>query len=236
MRTTKLRYIFTGLLVFLSFSVWTAGVGATGVGVRVSSLGFGVESSQSLHPKLNTRFGYNQFSIQEDGAEGDVDYSVDLGLKSVTALLDWHPFSGSFRLTGGLLVNSSSVDLSSRPSNLEYDIGNEKYTSSDLSVTGELGFRPIAPYLSVGFGVSPAKKQDWGITAEFGVVVMGEIDVNLNASGSATRVGDATGGSIDVGADAVFQENLAKEERALEQDIEDYVYFPVISLGFIYVF
>src|SRR6056297_1721923 len=88
-------------LSFVGFSV-PAYAGKTSVGLKVSTLGAGVEVERSFSEKFGGRVGLNYFSYSYDGTEEDIDYDFDLELLSGALLLDWHPFSGSFRLTGGL--------------------------------------------------------------------------------------------------------------------------------------
>jgi len=204
---------------------------AASVGVRASTLGLGVELTQSLYPTVKTRFGVNRYSIESDVTQDGINYTQSLNLSSVAALIDWHPFAGGFRVSGGLLINNNAVELQSG-SQASYNVGGETYTTTDLSIKGKVSFQPVTPYLGLGWASTP-KSRGLSLSAEVGVVYMGEADVKLSATGSVT---DSNGTSFDVANDAVFHENLVLEEKTLENDIDEFVFYPVISLGVSFAF
>ncbi|MFV2058012.1 MAG: hypothetical protein ACC707_16220, partial [Thiohalomonadales bacterium] len=219
------------LLVYTAFFS-TSSAYAVGVGIQANSLGLGVELTQSIYPKVNLRAGINAYSVDSDVTQGGNDYKQTIDLQSISALVDWHPFAGGFRITGGLLLNGTEVKLFS-DSQQTFTIGNETYTSDNMQLSGLVSFRPVAPYLGIGWGSSP-HGSGWSVTAELGVIYVGESDVKLDATGTATAEGSAL--PIDVTKDATFIENLILEESNLENEIDDLTVYPVVSLGVVYVF
>ncbi|MEL6962325.1 MAG: hypothetical protein AAFO01_06185 [Pseudomonadota bacterium] len=84
------------------------------VSPAVSTLGLGLEAGARLNDNFGLRFGGNWLGFEYDGVEGDLDYDADVTLASLGALVDYHPFSGGFRVSGGLRFNFNQADLMAR--------------------------------------------------------------------------------------------------------------------------
>jgi hypothetical protein len=201
-----------------------------GFGVKVGTLGLGAEVTTHLTDKVSARFGANWFSFETEGTEDQIDYNVDLNLGSFAALLDWHPMAGRFHLTGGVLVNNNELKLKTSGQD-DYEIGNETYTG-ELHVKGVMNFRRTAPYVGLGWGMAPVKTGHWALAIELGLLYQGEPRVDLTAEGTATRQSD--GLVIDVTNDPDFQENLVQEQKNLQDDLKDFKFYPVASIGIMY--
>jgi hypothetical protein len=209
-------------------------VAARGLGVTAGTLGIGVQTTQTLHRKLDSRFSINTYSTSINNTEQGVDYQADVSLQTFSALLDWHPNAGTFYLSGGLVINNSNAKLKNDDlSSNSVEIGNKSYVSSDLAIRGDVTFQPLAPYIGLGWSAAPSKNNGFGFSFELGVMYTGSAKVDLSATGTATEVG---GFSFNVGNDPNFQESLAIEEQKLEKDVEDFTYYPVVSLGVSYAF
>lgn len=201
-----------------------------GFGIKLGTLGLGAEVTAGLTDKVSARLGANWFSFETEGTEDQIDYNVDLNLGSFAALLDWHPMSGGFHLTGGVLVNNNEFNLKASGQD-DYEIGDETYTG-DLRVKGVMDFRRTAPYVGLGWGMAPGKTGHWGLAFELGLLYQGEPRVDLTAEGTATRQSD--GLVIDVTNDPDFQENLLQEQENLQDDLKDFKFYPVASVGIVY--
>ena len=77
------------------------------IGLRVSTLGAGIEADRSFSDSTGARVGFNYFTADYSAKIDDIDYDLDLNLMSVSVLLDWHPFKGSFRISGGAPLKRS---------------------------------------------------------------------------------------------------------------------------------
>jgi len=210
-------------------------VHAGSLGAHAGTLGFGVEATQSLHRKLNSRIGFNTLSTSLEDSYDGVDYNANIDFKTLTALLDWHPFAGTFRLSGGLVLNNSAITIRNKQITQTFTFGNSNYTSSDLALEGDISFQPFAPYVGLGWSSAPAKKSGFGFSAEIGIMYSGSPDIQLSASGTATDQNNPNS-TFNVAADPGFQENLAREEKNLQDDYKKYKYFPVLSMGVTYAF
>ena len=192
-----------------------AGIGIAG---KAGSLGLGVEVTQSLVPMLNVRGGINWFNYSFDRTESDVRYDIDLKLKSFTALVDFHPFPlMGFRLTGGIVFNSNGLDMVSQPISGSVEIGGQTYTQSEVgTLTGKVDFASTAPYFGIGWG--NAANSRIGLAIDLGIAFQGTPQVELGATGQLANTPS-------------FITELRAEERDLQDSLDVFKYFPVISIG-----
>ncbi len=95
------RFVAGAFLFLLS---GTAAWADVGVLLKAGTLGAGLDVSVGMSESLGLRLQANALSYEDDFTESDVDYSADLKLQSAGLLLDWHPFSGVFRVSAGRLL------------------------------------------------------------------------------------------------------------------------------------
>ncbi|MEM7045202.1 MAG: hypothetical protein AAF543_20525 [Pseudomonadota bacterium] len=193
------------------------------VSPAVSTLGLGLEGGVRLNENFGVRLGGNWIGFDYDGVEGDVDYDAEVTLASLGTLVDYHPFGGGFRLSGGLRYNFNQADLDGTPTD-DIDIGDETFSPAEVgTLTGDVAFDVVAPYLGVGYG---ATLLEGALTVGFdlGVMYQGQADVDLDAESGL--LSDST----------ILQDNLAIEEGEVEDDLEDFIVYPVIGLAVIYRF
>ncbi|GAH78016.1 unnamed protein product, partial [marine sediment metagenome] len=130
----------------LAFST-TAYAQSNSLGVKASTLGLGLEVERSFSDSISGRIGVNYFTYGYSGTEEDVEYDFDLNLASLSILLDWHPFKGSFRVSGGAIYNGNNLDAKAK-SSATFDIGDSTYTGAQIgTLKGKIDFDGIAPYL-----------------------------------------------------------------------------------------
>jgi len=209
-------------MLVISSNSW-AESGRFGVAVKASTLGAGVELITRITPNINGRLGGNAFSYDYDGTESNIQYDLELDLRSVSAILDWHPFSGGFRLSGGVLLNNNEVNAVATPTG-SYDIGGITYNAAQVgTLSGKIDFNSVAPYAGLGWGNALGKDKRWGLVFDLGVVFQGSPNVNLTANGTSA-------------GDPAFLARLAQEEQELKDELDEYDMYPVVSLGVTYKF
>lgn len=194
-----------------------------GVGARYSTLGAGIEIGKSLNDNFGVRLGLNKYSQSDSQTIDDVDYDADLDLSSMALLLDWHPFGGSFHLTGGYLNSSNELTASATPSG-DVTIGDNtvNVTAGELVLDGSVKLGS-GPYVGLGWGNVPAS--GFGFVFEAGVVQMGVPDVSL-------KVTDNTPGQ----SLSIVQADIDKEIANMEDDLDQFDMYPVVALGISYGF
>lgn len=195
-----------------------------GLEAKASTLGLGAELHYGIGSILNLRLGLNNFTYDYNTTEDDIEYNFDLELKSTTLLLDFHPFAGNFRLTGGLVNNRNEFTGTAALAN-SYTIGGRTYTSDEVgTLTGRVFFdKDNVPYLGLGWSKNPGES-GLGFSFDIGVVLQGEPTATLTAEGG-TLVSDPQ-----------FQDDLEREEQALQEDMDEFDTYPVASIGISYRF
>lgn len=193
--------------------------GQVGIAARVSTLGIGAELSFRPGRHLGLRLGGNYFQFSKDATIEDISYHATPHFENGTAILDLHPFGGSFHLSGGLLLNYNEGRLVAVLAN-NITIGDSTYTPAQVgSLTGTLSFKHAAPYLGLGF----AGRSRIAFLFDLGVGFTGKPRVAL--------VGETnlTGQAKDQ-----FDTNVQQEQADAQAKIDEHKilrYHPVVSFG-----
>jgi hypothetical protein len=206
--------------IFVAAAIAAAALSAqaAGVGVRAGTTGVGADLGWNLAPTLDARVGYSYFSYKTH-YNSDVNYNSKLTLSNLNALVDWSPFVGAFRFTGGLIANGNKADLNATGGS--YSINGRPYTTSDTNLSGTVkSGRSIAPYFGVGYG--NVARAGVNFYADLGIMFMGSPKVSLSASCSP---------SMSAAACAQFRNDVEDERGRVEQDLRKYRYFPVANIG-----
>lgn len=203
---------------------------ATEVGVYVKggTLGIGGGIGASITDSIRVRAGYTALNISRDISDTDVDYHGDLKLGGGEALLDWHPFNGTFRVTGGLSFSRNKITADGKPSGGTYTINDHTYTAAEIgSLDGSVKFKSTSPYLGIGWGDVVGKDGRFSFIADIGILFQGSPDASLHAN---------CGSAVTPTQCAQIKSDVAEEERDLQDKADDYKYWPVLSLGVAYRF
>ncbi len=211
------------LILMATFSF--AGQGEFGLALKGGTLGAGLEGTIGILDNVNARLGFNYFSYEYDGSESGVDYDVDLDLRSLSLLVDWHPVNNGFRISAGALYNGNQVEAIGKASGgTTFSINDTNYTAADVgTLKGDIDFNSFAPYLGVGYGNAVGKDKTWNFVFDLGVMYQGEPDVSFSTTGALSN-------------DASFLSDLEAERQQLESEIEDFQFYPVLSFGISYKF
>ncbi len=196
-------------LIALATGIVMLGMGtsahAIGVGAKIGTLGIGAELGLTLSDHFTTRLALNKYKYNDNQTIDGIDYNADLDLKSTALFLDWSPFTnGSLHLTVGYVNNDSQLKGTAVANN--YPIGGGTY-STTVDATVDLG---SGPYLGIGYGnVSNA---GIGFTFELGILKSGAPKVHLSAPGAPDN-------------------EVATEEQRMQDELNKYDVYPVVSAG-----
>ena len=191
-----------------------------GVGVKVGTLGVGLEASWQPLPYMDIRIGTSSYDYDNDGRYGSFNYDAVFALDQYYATANFHFPISPMRISAGvysngnefLLVNDQLQDIGAFPGD---QIG---------VITSKTTFDGTAPYLGIGFDFTLAGKV--GLNLDLGVLWQGDPVVTLEVDGSLGQ------DPVDPG----FQDMLDAEAQSIEDDMSDFKAWPVISLGFVYKF
>ena len=122
-----------------------------------------------LSERFNASLGYSRFSTIDTITEDGISYDVELELEGTTLALDWHPFGGIFRLTGGIIRNGNQVTGDAQLTG-NVTIGATTYTPAQVgTLNADIGFDDNAGYLGVGWGNAVAIDKGLTFSADLGV-------------------------------------------------------------------
>ena len=189
------------------------------VGLGVGTTGATVEAKYAPTNRVALRgnFNYLSFSIDEDF--DDIDYEGDLEATTFGGFVDVAPFSNGFVLSGGAFLGDKTVDLDATPSTAT-EIGGQIFQPAEIgTLTGEAELNSFAPYAGIGYDGFIAGSKTWSFNARAGVMFTGSPEVNLvSANGTLS-------------SNPVLLQELEAEIAAIEEDADDFKYYPVLTLG-----
>ena len=190
--------------------------------------GYGIEATLG-NDNFSGRVGANKYNINENGNANNMNFDFKLQLQSVSALADWYPFSGRFRVSGGLYSNKSKIEMTAVPdAGSTYTINGVTYAADTAvsSLQGRLTFSPMSPYLGIGWGNPVANGKGWGMVSDIGVIFQGAPKYSLSATcGAALTAPECT----------QMQSDVAAEQASQQNDLNNsFRYWPVLSIGVSY--
>jgi hypothetical protein len=212
----------------------TAAFSRIGIGVKVSTLGVGVEAATPLAGKFNVRGGFNMFRYSRDITNNGIQYNAQLQFQSAEAHLDWFPFGGFHVSPGILFYNGNQLTATAAvPGGQTFSAGGTTYESdpaTPVTGTGKLNFLKVSPSIMVGVGnLIPRNGRRYSFLFEVGGVYQGSARVALNLAGN---VCDSMGSNCRaISTDATVQANIQAQQTKIQNDINPYRFFPVVSLG-----
>jgi len=194
-----------------------------GVDGHAGTLGFGAELNYSFNSYVTGRLDFNRYNYSYSGTKEQVDYDFDLHLKSYGALVDLHPFAGSFRLTAGYFSNKNNIAAVAVPQGT-YTINGHTYSASQVgTLFGAISFNSSAPYLGLGWTTVGTTSTGFGVEFDVGALLQGSPTVKLSATGA-------------IASNAQFQSDLAAEQAKDQNDLNSFKTYPVVALGLVYRF
>lgn len=210
------------------------------LGIKMSSLGLGIEAGTALTRRSNVRFGFNGINYSRSFEEEGFHYNGELTMRSIEARYDWFPFDGAFRISPGLLfflAKPASGSAFVPPGEL-FTLDDDEYRSdptNPIRGSGELHWNTVAPTFTVGWGnLLPRGSRRFSFPFEIGIAVTGtpRVDIELRG-GACERNGLGCRNSVN---DLAFQRDLNAQRRNINDDISGYKVYPIISTGFSYRF
>lgn len=195
------------------------------VGLKVTTVGVGVEAALKINDYFSVRGGPNWigFGLSKKSIDG-IEYDLDLDFLNGSVFADVHPFQNGFRVTTGLFFGGNSVDLSSTPTE-PVKVGDITFTPQELgTLDGDVSLNTVAPYVGFGWITGQDKEEGFQFFVDAGVKFGGHPDVNLTA----------TGGTLS--GLPILTNELAKEQGNIANDLKILGFYPLIQIGVNYRF
>lgn len=207
--------------LFLGAPLAHAGEAYVALGFPIVQVGYAHSVNQQLG--LRADFGTSG-SYNHNGAEEGIDYKGKLNLHRVGLFADYFPFSGGFRLTGGMTLNTAELKLNSKLTpGQSVMIGDQTYTTNGSEYLNvQVKMPKVMPYVGIGWG-HQAGDAGWGFVADLGVSI-GRAKLSYQ-----TNLIEKSGG-------AVTQADIDKEVSELRDGVGKVRVLPQVSLGVSYKF
>lgn len=159
-------------------------------------------------------------TIEKTDTSSGIRFAGQLKYNRVGLFTDLHPFSGGFRVTGGVTFNRATMALRSRFNGTTSVTINGKTATPSAAdyFNAELKFPTVMPYIGIGWGHQLSKDR-LGVTADLGVSIgRPKLSVKTNLVGQA----GITQEDVDVKTDEIYN------------DIGDVRLLPSASVGLHY--
>jgi hypothetical protein len=213
----KKSFLLTILLVNLSLPVASMAEAidfrfqGASIGLEAGTMGFGGNIKGKFNDQIGLRLELDYLSMEDfEVTDEDLKYNFDVELSGILGVVDWHPTSGSFKTSAGLLLNDSSTVGDILPNTqgndkIEFDFNGEHY-SYDISEVGSIGTKvkfdsSVAPYIGIGWDTSFDKQKGFGFTFDLGVAYQGSATASYELK---------YGSSLDIDERIKNDPNIAK--------------------------
>jgi len=229
--------VFLGCAWTVPLRCAAQGLPRFGAEVTVSTLGIGIQGATAVTSRSNVRAGFNAFNYSTDFSKDGINYASELSLRSFEVLYDQYLFGG-FHISPGLMAYNGNrgTATASVPGGQSFSLGGASYVSSAVSPvagTGVLDTRKVEPMVLIGVGnLLPRNMRHFTVNVEGGVVFQGAPKAVLNLHGTACV------GAVcqDVASTQAIQANVQAEQTKINNSVNFFQYYPVISVGFGYKF
>jgi hypothetical protein len=210
------------------------------IAVKVGTAGVGFDVATPLvRRRLNLRSGasfftYNNASLTED----NINITGSLKFQSASTMVDWFPFHGSFRISGGVgTYNNTGLNATlAVPAGQSFTLGGTTYYSQPGNPiigngTFAFGANTVAPRFTIGFGNMLPEKGHFRLITELGFQYQSSPTVVYTVSGGGCTT-DVNGVYSNCGP--IPQSSVTAEQNELQTDLTDLKFFPVFSIGLSY--
>lgn len=187
-----------------------------GLTAHMGTLGLGADVFMSVQPGLGLRASLNYFPFDIRFEADSIDYSLELPSPQLLLVADFYP-AGQFRLSGGVMIGPTDFEVTGELVEPRV-IGNTVYSPAEVGIiTGTVDTHDISPYIGIGFGNPAANRISFFF--DLGVAFHGNPQASAAADGP-------------IASSPGFRHDLDTEVQDIQDDIENIIVYPVLSLGF----
>lgn len=199
------------------------------IGVKISTLGAGIEIKNQISDNSSVRLGYFGGSFNSNITESNIDYAAEFKAKNIMLAADYHIASSPLKVSAGLVKYSDVISMDVDVSSGTLDLAGYSADSSHISeFGGSINIEDTAPYVGIGLSSTP-DDEGFGFTLDFGATTAPEVTASLSVTCAVPGSAECT----------TIQDHVVTENTQLENDFEGITkggFFPVISTGISYKF
>jgi hypothetical protein len=210
---------------------------AVAVKVGLAGVGFDV-ATPLVRRRLNLRSGASFFSYSTNLTEDSINIVGSLKFQNASTMVDWFPFHGSFRISGGATVfNNTGLNATlAVPAGQSFTLGGTTYYSQPgdpITGTGAFTFggNKVAPRVTIGFGNMLPERGHFRLISEIGFQYFSEPTVVYNIAGGGCT---SDVGGVYTNCGPIPQSSVTSEQNQLQNDLTDLRFFPIVSIGLSY--
>jgi len=198
----------------------------TGVAVNASTLGVGLDLSKAVYKDyLTVRFNANYLPLSMTAEQ----VNANLVLNTYGLLLDYQPFAGNFRLSGGLYYNNNSFSGTAKPDQ-SITLNGVTYQASDFTdYSAKVDFTKFAPYIGIGYGAG-------AVTSNARKGFFFKTDVGMMYAKPNLSVNAQCASSMTASQCQEFQFDLQEQIKSSQSTLNILSFYPVVNLGLGYRF
>ena len=213
------------------------GPGKFALGVKLSSLGLGAEAAVFVTEHSNFRAGFNVLGFSHTFTKDGIPYHAHLNLKTFEAQCDIFPWAGSFHISPGVLIYALDPIKANAfvAPDKSFTVGGMRFYSDSANPTtaqGTINFNRAAPMITVGWGNLISRKEGsrFSVPFEVGIAFQGSPKTSLGFGGNVCEA--AQSNCSPAVANAAVQNNIASEEKKINNSLSFLKVYPIISSGF----
>jgi len=197
----------------------SSGEAKFGVGIGVGTTGATVEAKFAPNDIVGVRGSFNFLTADGELEDDGIIYEGDIDATTFGGFVDLAPFKNGFVISGGAYLGDKTFDLNATP-DVNVQIGDQTYSPSEVgTLTGQAEVASFAPYAGLGYDGFIAGSKDWSFNARAGVMFTGSPKVELvSVNGSLSN-------------NAQLRQELDAEIADIEDEADDFQYYPVLTIG-----
>lgn len=199
-------------------------------GLGAGTLGVGADVGYQFSNLIKFRINANYLPVDVSMNIDHIDYDAEFKNFTAGFLLDVHPFMGNFRITAGAYYRDQSIDLDAKPK-YGRTIGGQYFTREQIgTLKAEATWDKFAPYLGIGWGMGSGTDMDFSIDFNLGAMYMSGLSIDYWMTGTAAQAAIGT---------SQYQQYIAsidREAQKVKDDIDDFKWYPVVSIFFSFRF
>ena len=194
------------------------------LGAHVGTTGVGVDAQAGLSPNVALRGSLDGLVFSHDATYGNIPYTGRWRGVTGGVFADLHPFANAFMVSGGVYAGTRRATITSKPTGA-ISIAGHSFTPDQVGqLDGEIRLSSVAPFAGVGFSNAFRTKSRWSVTAVAGVAFSGRPKVTLTSSGGTFS------------SNPVVLSAVADEQAIIANDVRNYRFYPVATIGLAYRF